>query len=223
VIKKHLITKCLEMFAEIAEKKDDYQQFYEQFGACLKLGVLEDSTNRAKVAELLRYHTSNAGDERISIKEYVDRMKEGQNDIYYTTGESITSGPSSPFLDALRQKGQDVLYLVDPIDESSVRQLKEFDGKKFKSTSDGPPGFGSSSTLEQSIAEVDKEKEKETEAPTAKKVQEVSIGAQEELGQVSTIMPQERAASDAVLETQLRKQWRAFLLSLPCSQFRGVV
>merc|ERR1712014_196371 len=74
---KNLVKKCLEMFAEIAEKKDDYKKFYEQFGKCLKLGVHEDSTNRTKVAELLRWHTSKSGDEQISFKEYIDRMKEG--------------------------------------------------------------------------------------------------------------------------------------------------
>merc|ERR1719330_947075 len=77
VIKKNLVKKCLEMFAEIAEKKDDYKKFYEQFGKCLKLGVHEDSTNRTKVAELMRYHSSKSGDEQISFKEYVDRTKEG--------------------------------------------------------------------------------------------------------------------------------------------------
>merc|ERR1712238_573036 len=134
VIKKNLVKKCLEMFAEIAEKKDDYKKFYEQFGKCLKLGVHEDSTNRTKVAELMRYHTSKSGDEQISFKEDVDRMKEGQNDIYYITGESIAAVSSSPFLETLRKKGLEVLYMVDPIDESSVQQLKEFDGKKLKST-----------------------------------------------------------------------------------------
>merc|ERR1712100_256925 len=133
VIKKNLVKKCLEMFAEIAEKKDDYKKFYEQFSKCLKLGIHEDSTNRAKVAELLRYQTSKSGDEQISLKEYVDRMKEGQNDIYYITGESVTCVSSSPFLETLRKKGLEVLYLVDPVDEYAVQQLKEFDGKKLKS------------------------------------------------------------------------------------------
>ena len=128
VIKKNLVKKCLEMFAEIAEKKDDYKKFYEQFGKCLKLGVHEDSTNRTKVAELLRYHTSKSGDEQISLKEYVDRMKEGQNDIYYITGESIAAVSSSPFLETLRKKGIEVLYMIDPIDEYATQQLKEFDG-----------------------------------------------------------------------------------------------
>ncbi|CAE8712188.1 unnamed protein product, partial [Polarella glacialis] len=134
VIKKNLVKKCLEMFAEMAEKKDDYKKFYEQFGKCLKLGVHEDSTNRTKVAELLRFSTSKSGDELISLKEYVDRMKEGQNDIYYITGESIAQVSSSPFLENLRKKGLEVLYMVDPVDEYCVQQLKEFDGKKLKST-----------------------------------------------------------------------------------------
>merc|ERR1712098_1021007 len=133
VIKKNLVKKCLEMFAEIAEKKDDYKKCYEQFGKCLKLGVHEDSTNRTKIAELMRYQTSKSGDEQISLKEYCDRMKEGQNDIYYITGEIIAAVSSSPFLEALRKKGLEVLYMVDPIDEYGVQQLKEYDGKKLKS------------------------------------------------------------------------------------------
>merc|ERR1712149_51128 len=134
VIKKNLVKKCLEMFTEISEKKDDYKKFYEQFSKNLKLGIHEDSTNRMKIAELLRYQTSKSGDEQISLKEYIDRMKEGQNDIYYITGESIASVSSSPFLETLRKKGLEVLYMVDPVDEYAVQQLKEFDGKKLKST-----------------------------------------------------------------------------------------
>merc|ERR1712072_1530788 len=133
VIKKNLVKKCLEMFTEISEKKDDYKKFYEQFSKNIKLGIHEDSTNRAKVAELMRYNTSKSGDELISFKEYVDRMKEGQNDIYYITGESISQVSSSPFLENLRKKGLEVLYMVDPVDEYAVQQLKEFDGKKLKS------------------------------------------------------------------------------------------
>jgi len=133
VIKKNLVKKCLEMFSEIAEKKDDYKKFYEQFGKNLKLGIHEDSTNRAKLADLLRYQTSKSGDESITLKEYVDRMKEGQQDIYYITGESIQGVSSSPFIETLRKKGIEVLYMIDPIDEYCVQQLKEYDGKKLKS------------------------------------------------------------------------------------------
>merc|ERR1712134_11873 len=133
VIKKNLVKKCLEMFTEITEKKDDYKKFYEQFSKNLKLGIHEDSTNRAKLADLLRFQTSKSGDEMISLKEYCDRMKEGQNDIYYITGESIQGVSSSPFIETLRKKGIEVLYMVDPIDEYCVQQLKEYDGKKLKS------------------------------------------------------------------------------------------
>jgi len=133
VIKKNLVKKCLEMFIEIAEKKDDYKKFYEQFGKNLKLGIHEDSTNRNKLADLLRYQTTKSGDESISLKEYCDRMKEGQQDIYYVTGESVAQVSSSPFIETLRKKGLEVLYMCDPIDEYAVQQLKEYDGKKLKS------------------------------------------------------------------------------------------
>merc|ERR1711985_51896 len=133
VIKKNLVKKSIEMFNEIAEKKDDYKKFYEQFSKNLKLGIHEDSTNRAKLADLLRYQTSKSGDESISLKEYVDRMKEGQQDIYYITGESIQGVSSSPFIETLRKKGIEVLYMIDPIDEYCVQQLKEYDSEKLKS------------------------------------------------------------------------------------------
>merc|ERR1712200_117609 len=131
VIKKNLVKKCLEMFAEIAEKKDDYIKFYEQFGKCLKLGVHEDSTNRTKVAELLRSHTSKSGDELIGLKEYVDRMKEGQNDIYYITGESIAAVSSSPFLETLRKKGLEVLYMTDPSMSTQCSSSRSLTGKSW--------------------------------------------------------------------------------------------
>jgi len=132
VIKKNIVKKAIEMFGEIAEKKDDYKKFYEQFGKNLKLGIHEDSTNRTKIAELLRYQTSKSGDEMISLREYVDRMKEGQKDIFYVTGESIASVQSSPFIENLKKKGYEVIYMTEPIDEYSVQQLKEYDGKKLK-------------------------------------------------------------------------------------------
>merc|ERR1711904_150804 len=133
VIKKNLVKKCIEAFNEITENADDYKKFYEQFGKNLKLGIHEDSTNRAKLAELMRFQTSKSGDDLVSLKEYIDRMKEGQSDIYYITGESIASVANSPFIETLKKKGLEVVYMVDPIDEYCVQQLKEFEGKKLKS------------------------------------------------------------------------------------------
>jgi molecular chaperone HtpG len=135
VIKKNLVKKCIEMFNEIAEKPDDYKKFYEQFGKNIKLGIHEDSTNRAKLADLMRYQTSKSGEDVISLKEYVDRMQEGQTGIYYITGESVAQVANSPFIEMLKKKGMEVLYMVDPIDEYCVQQLKEYEGKKLISVS----------------------------------------------------------------------------------------
>ena len=133
VIKKNIVKKCLEMFAEIQENAEDYKKFYEQFSKNLKLGIHEDAANRLKLANLLRFHTSKSGEDQISFKEYVQRMKEGQKDIYYITGESRAQVANSPFLEALKKRGLEVLYLVDPIDEYMVQQLKDYEEKKLKS------------------------------------------------------------------------------------------
>ena len=132
VIKKNIVKKCMEMFTEIAENAEDYKKFYEQFCKNLKLGIHEDSANRQKLSDFLRFHSTKSGEEMTSFKDYVSRMPEGQKDIFFITGESRQAVANSPFIEGLRKKGYEVLYMVDPIDEYVIQQLKEYDGKKLK-------------------------------------------------------------------------------------------
>merc|ERR1711992_333123 len=133
VIRKNLVKKCLELFDEIAEDKDNFKKFYEQFGKNLKLGIHEDSTNRKKLAGYLRFYTSASGDDFASLSDYVSRMKENQKDIYYITGESKEVVATCSFVERLKKKGLEVVYMTEPIDEYVVQQLKEFDGKNLVS------------------------------------------------------------------------------------------
>merc|ERR1719174_610946 len=134
VIRKNIVKKCLELFAEIAENKENYKTFYEQFGRNVKLGIHEDSTNRTKVANLLRYYSSHdGGEERTTLADYVTRMKDNQKDIYFITGESVEIVKNSAFVERVTKRGFEVLYMCEPIDEYCVQQLREYDGKNLVS------------------------------------------------------------------------------------------
>merc|ERR1719230_2550816 len=125
--------KCLEMFDDIVQDKDLSAKFFEQFAKNIKLGIHEDSTNRKKLSELLRYHSSSSGEEQTSLKDYVGRMKENQKQIYYITGESRETVSNSAFVERVKKRGFEVLYMTEPIDEYVVQQLKEYDGKSLVS------------------------------------------------------------------------------------------
>ncbi|XP_003424204.1 heat shock protein 83 [Nasonia vitripennis] len=133
VIRKNLVKKCLELFEELTEDKESYKKFYEQFSKNIKLGIHEDSANRSKLADLLRYHTSASGDEACSLKDYVGRMKENQKHIYYITGESKEQVANSSFVERVKKRGFEVVYMTEPIDEYVVQQMKEYDGKQLVS------------------------------------------------------------------------------------------
>lgn len=135
VIKRNLVKKCIDMFTELAEEEDqtEFKQFYEQFSTSIKLGIHEDSKNREKLSKLLRFYSANSKDTRISLQEYIDKMPESQNEIYFITGESKTSVENSPFVKGMVEKGSDVLFMTDPIDEYMCQSMNEFNTKKLVS------------------------------------------------------------------------------------------
>jgi len=156
LIQKNLVKKCIELFKEIAEDEADYKTFYEAFSKMIKLGIHEDAKNRKKLAEFLRYHSTKSGEDQVSLKTYVERMKESQKVIYYITGESKDAVENSPFLEALKKRDLEVLFLVDPIDEYAIQQLKDYQGKSMAcATKEG---------LDLGLTEEEKKKAEETKS-----------------------------------------------------------
>ena len=134
VIRKRLIRKTFDMLREIADRdNEDYATFWDNFGRNLKLGVIEDSDNRKDLAELLRFTTSKSGDEGNlrSLDQYINDMPEEQNSIYFVAADNKDAAEASPFLEKLKKKGFEVLYLLDPIDEVAMANLATFKEKQI--------------------------------------------------------------------------------------------
>jgi len=131
VIGKNIIKKALEMFNRISNDADKFRVFYEQYNKSIKLGIHEDATYRNKLTPLLRYETSNSNGDQISLDDYVENMKEDQTAIYYITAESVKAINNSPFLEKLKSKNYEVIYMCDPLDEYVTQQVKEYRDKKL--------------------------------------------------------------------------------------------
>ncbi|MDH5721283.1 MAG: molecular chaperone HtpG [Spirochaetia bacterium] len=134
-IQKGLAKKILDSLKEMLEKeKEKYESFFKEFGAAIKEGINSDFENREKIASLLLFHSSNS-QSLTTLKEYIDRMKSEQKDIYFLTGDSREIVENSPHLESYKSKGYEVLYLLDPVDEFVLDSLQEFDKKKIKNAS----------------------------------------------------------------------------------------
>jgi molecular chaperone HtpG len=131
VIKKNIVKKCLELFSEIKDNTEDYAQFYEQFNKNIKLGIHEDSSNRDKLSELLMFHSTKSGQNMVFLKDYVVNMPSNQKQIYYITGQSLKSVVNSPFIEKCKRRNFEVLFMVDPIDEYCIQQLREYQGNQL--------------------------------------------------------------------------------------------
>lgn len=130
VIKKKLVRKTLDMIKKISD--EDFKNFWKEYSTNIKLGVMEDHSNRTRLAKLLRFYSSNSDTEMTSLAEYVERMKDKQDHIYYIAGTSRKEVETSPFVERLLKKGYEVLYLVEAVDEYCIQNLPEFEGKKFQ-------------------------------------------------------------------------------------------
>ncbi|CAK6961620.1 endoplasmin-like isoform X1 [Scomber scombrus] len=131
VIRKKLVRKTLDMIKKIAEEQYN-EKFWKEFGTNIKLGVIEDHSNRTRLAKLLRFQTSNSDKDVASLEQYVERMKEKQDKIYFMAGTSRKEAEVSPFVETLLKKGYEVIYLTEPVDEYCIQALPEFDGKRFQ-------------------------------------------------------------------------------------------
>ena len=131
VIKKNIVKKVIELLTELSEDKEKYSQFYEQYSKNIKLGIHEDNNNKVRLSKLLRFKSSKSENEVISFDDYISNMNEEQKEIYYIIGESQEYVNNAPFLEKLKKKDIEVIYMTDPIDEYMMQQLTDYEGKKF--------------------------------------------------------------------------------------------
>src|SRR5690554_2923532 len=160
-IRTAMTTRVLDMLSRLAKKEgDEYQSFWDEFGAVLKEGPAEDFSNREKIASLLRFASTHSGEstQNVSLDEYIGRMKDGHKKIYYITGDSFAAAKSSPHLEVFRKKGIEVLILSDRIDEWMMGYLTEYAGQQFQDVARG----------DLDLSEVETEEDKKHQEEAAK-------------------------------------------------------
>jgi molecular chaperone HtpG len=165
MIRAGCVKKALDLLDDLAEnRKDDYAKAWEHFGEVLKEGVGEDFANKERIAKLLRFRTTSSDEPSVSLADYIDRMKEGQDKVYYITADSLPAAKSSPHLEIFRKKGIEVLLLTDRVDEWVVSHLHEFDGKSLASVAKGDLDLSAVKSEEGDKAEEEAPKAEEAKA-----------------------------------------------------------
>ncbi|CAH8555768.1 unnamed protein product [Schistosoma bovis] len=155
LIKIRLVKKVLQMISELSESQ--FKNFWKEYSVNIKLGIIDDLPNRTKLSKFLRFWTSNSTENQSSLADYVSRMKNGQEDIYYLTASSITEAKSSPFVERLIKKGYEVIYMIDPVDEYMLQSLTEYDKKKLRNVAKGTIEIDKSEEAKTRKEELDKE------------------------------------------------------------------
>jgi molecular chaperone HtpG len=166
---KRILGMLEEMVSSADDENTDYADFWNEFGNCLKEGVIEDFSNRDRIAKLLRFSTTESDEQTVTLADYIERMKEGQDTIYFITAESLAAAKHSPHLEVFNKKGIEVLLLSDRIDEWLTGHLNEFDGKKLQSISKGELDL---SAIGENAEEEKKEQEEKAKAakPAVEKI-----------------------------------------------------
>uniref|UniRef100_H2ZL55 Endoplasmin n=1 Tax=Ciona savignyi TaxID=51511 RepID=H2ZL55_CIOSA len=169
VIKKKLVRKALDMIKKI-DPEVYLEKFWKEFGTNVKLGVIEDHSNRTRLAKLLRFFTSNHPTDVTSLEQYVERMKEKQDKIYFCAGNGRKEVENSPFVERLLKKGYEVIYLTEAVDEYTIQALPEFDGKRFQNVAKEGLGLDDGEKAKERKEALEKEYE-----PLAKWLKETAL------------------------------------------------
>jgi len=142
VIRRKLVRKAIELFKTIAENEEEYDEFLDEYHTSLKLGIIDDASNRKRLAELIRFKTSTSNGKWRSLNDYIVEKKKGQDAIFFLGGANEKEAESSPFLERLKARGYEVLFFLEPMDEYMVQALAEYEGYRFQNIAKEGLKFG---------------------------------------------------------------------------------